>query len=394
MTQKEIRLGMLGSGFASRLHLNGIRRVYGVNCSYVALATAELDLKAVKTFQQRFNIPILYATLDEMLSNDSIDAISICTPTAAHPEQICAILEAGKHVICEKPLLGYCGNGKNQEDLGKQIKRSQMFDTICAELTKMSEIVSQAPGKFLYAENWVYSPSILRANEILADLGSQILTLRGDAKLSGSHTPDAASWARTGGGVLMRIGCHAITALIFLKSQEAHRRGTPYGIHSVLCDTATLTEKLDLTRKRYIQAHPEDVEDWAQLTIEFTDGTRGVVSASDTVLGGLRFGVGIEADNLELYCNLDSTNQLQGFVPSQDIANNIYIKEKLETSAGFHSFNINDDIARGYLGEMQDFMECILHNRTPLSDFRIASDTIRTIYAAYLSAEKGARVYL
>lgn len=394
MTQKEIRLGILGSGFASKLHLNGIKRVYGVKCNYVALVTADPDEAAVSNFQKEYNIAQRYASLDDMLKNASIDAVSICTPTTAHPEQICAVLEMGKHVICEKPLLGYCGNDPDNKNLGREVSRSEMFDTVCAELETMEKIVSHSKGRFLYAENWVYSPSILRANEILAHADSRILTLRGDAKLSGSHTPDAASWARTGGGVLMRIGCHAISALLFLKSQECKRRNIPYGIRAVLCDTAILSSSLDESRHRYILAHPLDVEDWAQLTIEFTDGSRGVISTSDTALGGLQFGVGIEADNLQLYCNMDSASQLNGFIPATDIANNIYIKEKVETSAGFHNFNVNDEITRGYLGEMQDFAECILKDKAPLSDFRIASDTIRIVYAGYTSAEKGARVYL
>lgn len=395
MAQREVRLGMLGSGFASRLHLNGIKRVYGAQSSYAACVTEEPNENVVKAFQQEFKIPTRYATLDEMLKDVSIDAVSICTPTTAHPQQICAILNAGKHVICEKPLLGYCGSDPNAENFGREASRVQMFDTVCEQLAKIDEIVSNSSAKFLYAENWIYSPSILRANEILGELNSQILTLRGDAKLSGSHTPDAARWARTGGGVLMRIGCHAISALLFLKSQECKRAGKAFGIRAVLCDTATLTEGLDQARRRYIQAYPKDVEDWAQLIIEFTDGTRGVVSTADTVLGGLRFGVGIEADNLQLYCNLDSANQLNGFVPAADIANDIYVKEKVETSAGFQTFNINDDITRGYLGEMQDLVECILNDdKKPLSDFRIASDTTKIVYAGYLSAEKNAKVYL
>ncbi|MFZ3131499.1 MAG: gfo/Idh/MocA family oxidoreductase, partial [Desulfosporosinus sp.] len=53
-----------------------------------------------------------------------------------------------------------------------------------------------------------------------------------------------------------------------------------------------------------------------------------------------------------------------------------------------------DEVIRGYRDEMQDFMECIAFDKEPKSGLKLAYDTIKVIYAAYMSAELGRRVDL
>ena len=55
---------------------------------------------------------------------------------------------------------------------------------------------------------------------------------------------------------------------------------------------------------------------------------------------------------------------------------------------------IDENYARGYVSELQDFMECVAYGRQPLSGFDLAYDTAKVVYAAYLSAEEGVRVKL
>ena len=50
---------------------------------------------------------------------------------------------------------------------------------------------------------------------------------------------------------------------------------------------------------------------------------------------------------------------------------------------------MSDEVLRGYVGEMQDFVECVAYGRRPLCGFDLAYETVKVIYAAYRSAEEG-----
>jgi predicted dehydrogenase len=66
----------------------------------------------------------------------------------------------------------------------------------------------------------------------------------------------------------------------------------------------------------------------------------------------------------------------------------------LPSKIGWNNPFLEDEIVRGYVDEMRDFMEAILFDRKPKSGFDLAYDTIRIVYAAYLSAETGEKINL
>lgn len=71
---------------------------------------------------------------------------------------------------------------------------------------------------------------------------------------------------------------------------------------------------------------------------------------------------------------------------------NVNISEMLPAKLGWNKAFVSDEIIRGYMGELQDFMECVIENRAPLSDFQLAYDTTKVLYAAYQSAEEGRKI--
>ena len=72
----------------------------------------------------------------------------------------------------------------------------------------------------------------------------------------------------------------------------------------------------------------------------------------------------------------------------------VYISEMLPSKTGWNNPFLEDEIIRGYTDEMRDFMECVYYEREPQSGFTLAYDTIKIIYAAYMSAELGNKVEL
>jgi len=100
-TPQKVRVGVLGAGaWARHAHLPGYRR--DARCEVVAIADPQIDL--ARDAAREFAIPTATADAGELFGRADIDAIDVCTPSATHFELAWNALEAGKHVLCEKPV--------------------------------------------------------------------------------------------------------------------------------------------------------------------------------------------------------------------------------------------------------------------------------------------------
>jgi len=98
---KTVRVGIIGSGGIARYaHIPGYKAQKGVDI----VAVCDVVPERAEETAQEFGIPRWYASYQEMLENESLDAVSVCTPNVAHREATIAALEAGLHVLCEKPM--------------------------------------------------------------------------------------------------------------------------------------------------------------------------------------------------------------------------------------------------------------------------------------------------
>jgi len=96
-----VRVGVLGAGnWARQAHLPGYAR--DPRCQVVAIADVEID--RAHHAAHEFDIPVAADDARELLKRDDIDVIDVCTPSHTHFELAWAALEAGKHVLCEKPV--------------------------------------------------------------------------------------------------------------------------------------------------------------------------------------------------------------------------------------------------------------------------------------------------
>ncbi|MEJ7812968.1 MAG: Gfo/Idh/MocA family oxidoreductase [Gemmatimonadaceae bacterium] len=99
--QRTVRVGVLGAGaWARGAHLPGYAR--DSRCEVVAIADPQIEL--ARAAAAEFGIPLATANHAELIARADIDAIDVCTPSATHFELAWAALEAGKHVLCEKPV--------------------------------------------------------------------------------------------------------------------------------------------------------------------------------------------------------------------------------------------------------------------------------------------------
>ncbi|KUK62223.1 MAG: Putative dehydrogenase [Synergistales bacterium 58_81] len=392
MKRKVITVGIAGAGYASTLHCDGYKKVYGTEVRLKAIC--DLDLERAGKVAASQGIEKVSSDFRALLEDDEIDLIDICTPPYAHSQMIKESLAAGKHVICEKPLTGYFGSSGDPRPIGRKVSKRKMYERLTEELGVLGEVVKTSGRLFMYAENYVYAPAVQKAAEIIRDKKSKILFMKGEESLAGSSSPVAGRWDKTGGGSLIRVGSHPLSGILWLKKQQARAIGEEITIKSLCCDTGTVTSALEASERGNFRTIPEDVEDTATLTLTFSDGSKALIVASDAVLGGTNNFIEIYAHDAALVCRLTPPGCMDTYFLDETGLEGTKIAEMLPTYMGWQHAFVADEILRGYSGEIQDFVECVLEGRKPLSDFDLASETIRIIYAAYWSAEEGRTICL
>ena len=194
MTQK-LRVGIVGCG-AGRTHLI---EGYVPNADrFDVVALCDIDTQRLATVGDEFGIARRTTSFADLLAMPDLDVIDICTPPSVHLEQVLAALAAGRHVICEKPLVG---------------SLAQVDEIIAAE--------AHAAGRLMPIFQYRYGNGIAKAKAVL-DSG-----LAGKAYVGTVETfwkrgadyyavPWRGKWATELGGVLMAHAIHPHDMLTYL----------------------------------------------------------------------------------------------------------------------------------------------------------------------------------
>src|SRR5437660_11273725 len=163
-----------------------------------------------------------------------------------------------------------------------------MYERVMEEMDKTCAAIKSSGRLFMYAEDWVYAPAVAKTVEILKATKDKILFMKAEESHSGSHAAHAAQWSTTGGGSLIRMGCHPLSTVLYLKQVEARSRGERIAVSGVTADVGNVAACLAPPERRFINANPVDVEDWGMLTLTFSDGTKSTVFSGDMIMCGGR----------------------------------------------------------------------------------------------------------
>jgi predicted dehydrogenase len=381
---KAIRVGLVGSRFAARFHWEGIRRVYGVPVEVVGVTSKTAEAR--DTFAREKGIRS-FETFEEMCA--FVDVVDLCTPPSSHEHLAVQALEQGRHVIIEKPLTGYFGSA-SQDFQGNSFSKETMLREALASCTRILDAAQASGRRVCYAENWIYAPAVQKEREILAKSGGQILWMLGGQSHSGSHSPYYGSWRFSGGGSLVGKGCHPLSTALYLKRVEGQTRdGLAIRPTTVSARTHEITRLPTYRDEGFLRTAYQDVEDYAQVHVKFSDGTVADIFSSELVVGGVHNWLEVVCNNHRTRCNLNPIDALETFNPREEIFRDVYVTEKLGTKQGWSHPAPDESWQHGYPQEFQDFMESLYHDREPLSGMELARDTIAVIYSGYLSAERG-----
>jgi len=383
-----IRTGIVGAGFAATFHFESLKKVHSTNIEVEGVFA--IDTAQAVSYARERGIKA-YDSLEKLI--DKVDVIHVCTPPVAHEPIAIAALKQNKFAIVEKPLTGYFGDGSPDFD-GDRFPRQDALDHALASIKRMLDAERKSRGKILYAENWVYAPSIQKEREIIEKTGAQILWIHGEEAHSGSHASTYGFWKFSGGGAMIGKGCHPLTAALYLKRVEGNTRsGKPIHPKVVSARTAALTRLKNFEDKGHIRADYHDIEDFSVMHVTFEDGTIADIFASDIILGGIHNWLQVAANNHRTICNINPNTAIQTYNPVDVYFKDIYVVEKTGTKQGWSNPSPDEDWFTGYHQEMEAFYRTIAYGDPLETNSSLAADAVSTIYSAYVSAEKlGAEV--
>jgi len=383
----KIGVGIIGARFAADLHAHTYER-FREKIDLVAVCSKTKE--SAETFAKKFRIPHVYTDHRQMFERKDIQVIDLCVTTNLHHTMAIDAANAGKHIICEKPLTGFFGDGKT-------ISRKIMMEEALKNASSVLKAVQTNRVKFGYAENFVYAPPVTKLKNLMKACQGTVLDIRAEESHSGSHAAYSREWKTSGGGSLLRMGAHPVGAVLHLKHYEGLMKfGRPIRAKSIIGDVGSLT-KMEAFRKepkKWLVDSWVDVEDWSAALVTFEDGSKATIHATDVSLGGVKNLMSVYMSNAVAHVNINPNTSLVVYSPEGNIFGSEYITEKVETKAGWQFPSPDEDWMRGYPQEMEDFINAILEDRDPISGIDLAYDVVEVIYAAYLSAETGKRIEL
>jgi predicted dehydrogenase len=315
---KSIKTAIFGTGFMGRVHLEAVRRVEAVQ----AAAIAGRNEAVARKLGDAFSIPSV-TDYREVLRDPAIDAVHVCTPNAQHFSMAKDALQAGKHVVCEKPLT-----------------------TTAAEAEELVALAAEKGVRNCTCHNLRYYPMVqqMRRMREAGDLGD-ILVLQGTYSQDWLLYDTDWNWrveTKAGGAsrCMADIGSHwfdmaeHITGLrvtsLCADLQTFHpMRKQPK--HSV----ETFANKL-MGAEDYIET-PVDTEDFGAVVFRMAGRTRGCMTASQ-VSAGRKNGLSIEiyGTKSSVAWNQERPDELwQGH---RDVANKMYIKDPSLLKPGARSY--------------------------------------------------------
>lgn len=208
---RPLRWGLLGTAHINRRLIPALRTA---RRSTIA-AVASRDPSRADSHAREYNIPVAHGSYDALLHDRGVDAVYIPLPNALHVEWTLRALDAGKHVLCEKPL------------------------ALVPDDVERIEAVARA-GALVVAEGFMYrhEPLIARVVQLVRDgeVGAITHMSAGFTYLP-SRTADVRLEASLGGGSLWDIGCYCVNAVRLLAGAE------PTGAYGFAAMSATSVDE-------------------------------------------------------------------------------------------------------------------------------------------------------
>ena len=333
---KKLGFGIVGAGMIAPIHADAINKT--ATAGLLAFSSKSKEKGAM--LAQKYGVKY-YEDLDGMLKDESIDCISICTPSGTHLEIAQRAARAGKHVIVEKPV-----------DISLS-RAGKLIDECRINGVKLGTVFQMR-----------YNKSSLKAKQIMNEkrLGDIILA---DACMKFYRPPEyytKSNWKGTaeidGGAALINQAIHGVDLLLWLA-------GDVKSVYAI-CKT---------------RRHSINSEDTVTAVLEYQSGACGVIEAATSVYPDMQQEISIHGMNGTL------------ILAGTEVT---YIKQlELMDGTNFYEPQTHDDSLGGpHHLQYEDFVDAIINDREPMINGPEGIKALELVRAVYRSAGMGKSVSL
>lgn len=309
------------------------------------MAVADSVEQAAADAARRFGAERYYSNYRQILEDPEVDLVDICTPNDLHASVAIEAAEAGKHIICIKPL-------------GRTIEEAQAMVTAA----------DKAGVLLMYAENVLFIPALTRAKEIINSGGiGDVFRVKACEGTPGPHRRWFLDKDKTGGGCVIDMAVHSLSFCRWVADSPVERIYAEIGtfVHSI------------------------PAEDTSVVTLRFKNGVIGQAEDSWSLVGAMdsRFEIfgtkgRILVDNLYSH-------------PLRVFSDSGYALGEANVARGWsHPMPLDGSILDGHLAMLRHFVQCAMKGEAPLQSGRDGLEIMRLVCAAYESARSGRAVSL
>lgn len=342
----KIRVGIVGVGIGG-VHAQGYAKLPDVEIA----ALCDLNTARAEGVGERYGVKSIFSDYSAMLAEAQLDAVSVCTPNALHAAVAVAALEAGCHVLCEKPLSISAAEGKKIVDAAKRAK-----------------------GKFMIGMNNRFrgDSQVLKKYIESGELGDIYYAKAGWIRRTG--IPGMGSWFTSkemaGGGPLIDIGVHALDLTLYLMGNPK-----PVSVYGATYAKFGPFGKGGGSWGVPAKGGSYDVEDLACGMIRFENGASLALEAS-----------------WAQHCAGDKLyNEVYGDKGGATMEPLRIFTERYDSPVDITPAYPN---VSGHEAEVAHFVECIVQDKQPIATADQALDVMKILDALYASSEKGTSIAL
>ncbi len=357
---KQLRVGVIGTGIGA-YHLQG----YQSHPQAEVVALCDVNPKALEAAGAQYGVSRLFTDYQEMLAMKNLDAVSVCVPNFLHAPIATAALQAGKHVLVEKPLATDAKTGQKMVDAAKKTKKT-----------------------FMIQFNNRYRPEakVLKEAVDSGELGNLYFARCGWIRRNG--IPGWGGWFTdkdlSGGGPLIDLAVHMfdLTWWLMGKPRPVTCLGSTYSAFGPKME-ALGPWGVPNTQGKF------NVEDMAVGMVKFEGGATIMLEASwasrierewvYATLCGDKAGATLERQWAVDGIDDTSIDKLRIFKQEHGAPVDVDLK-------------VQPDPAMGRLEAVRHFVDCVLHGKQPISPATDGLEIMKVLDALYKSAQTGKAV--
>ncbi|GAA5018999.1 Gfo/Idh/MocA family protein [Actinopolymorpha pittospori] len=320
-----VNVGLIGCGGISNPHVRGYLEI-----PEQAKVTAVADVVEAnaRTRAEQVGGAQIYSDYRDMIASANVDAVDICLPHHLHADAILAAAEAGKHVLCEKPLC-----------------------ITTEEAAKITQAVKDNGITLMCAHNQLFMPPVAKARELIQSgaLGKVYELRTTDSFFNGGLHRDMG-WRghleTAGGGELIDTGYHPTYLLLHLATSEP-------------------SEVVAMTSRHRLKMEGEDS---AQVLVRFADGSVG------TIVTSWAYQPAAVTEKFSVVAE-------HGTLWSDGRTLNHRLVDSTLTTVTFPE-------VQAFSAEIADFIDCITNKRRPLNTEVEGVHVLKVILGAYASVKE------